>query len=521
MTCRKIIFQSRVRGQGTGIGMDKKLSPKIMTSISVSPALSVSYIWQLIVNYITVPVLLFQGALLHPYFEPDPQARKIRAWLAPVIIFLVTYSQKTRLFRPLEDYIHINYCVAAIPTFHIVCLALQYATHRGPARLIDEAKHKREPEPPASCSDTESDTSSSITNSDSHVTPTEVVKVIRRVPKTDSEKKTKAITKSKGSRPSIGELARFSIWMTSSPRSLGYVWGPPASVLVPAPKMTMTKFLMRLFMRIIFNQVALIFYLRQSSRHLAGPFSLRKGVHATLGKHRLARLRSRRKPPRHMGAALDYRRPASPSQFIILETRAIRHHPVPRPLLKPGWHCTFRRDFILCGAKPLAKLFSPLGLTASRMAGLLGAMLSSGVLMNVALRVFCMDSGLVSSTNKVDWSFRTTKFFLLCGLGIALEMVFKKITGRRVRGLLGWIWLWGWFSFWCEQYTDAWFDTGVGLSGMRGPHEVNQWPLAKFLVPLGPLSPDEVLFMISDAFGKASSVFTDTFAKASSVLAGR
>lgn len=86
----------------------RKLSPKIMTSISVSPALSVSYIWQLIVNYITVPVLLFQGALLHPYFEPDPQARKIRAWLAPVIIFLVTYSQKTRLFRPLEDYIHIN-----------------------------------------------------------------------------------------------------------------------------------------------------------------------------------------------------------------------------------------------------------------------------------------------------------------------------------------------------------------------------------------------------------------------------
>jgi hypothetical protein len=50
------------------------------------------------------------------------------------------------------------------------------------------------------------------------------------------------------------------------------------------------------------------------------------------------------------------------------------------------------------------------------------------------------------------------------------------------------------------------FDIGVGLAGMRGPHEVNQWPMAKFLVPLGPLLPDEVLLMFSDASGKASSV---------------
>jgi len=516
-----------------------------MASISVSPALSVSYLWQLIVNYITIPVLLFQGALLHPYFEPNPQARKIRAWLAPVIIFLATYSQKTRLFRPLEDYIHINYCVAAIPTFHIVCLALQYATHRGPARLIDEAKHKKDAEEPPACgSDTESDTSSSITNSDSHLTPTEAVQVIRRVPKTDSEKKLKPVTKPKQSRPSIGELARFSIWMTSSPRSLGYVWGPPASVLVPAPKRTMTKFLMRLSMRMIFNQVALIFYCAIGLPVAAHPgkvygwlsqyvnlpdtwlahflcdkaFMLPWG---SVGLHAfdlVANLLVIWELLWITGARLVLPSSSSwrPEPFDTTQYPDLFSSPVLRTSLTEfwakGWHCTFRRDFIHCGAEPLAKLLSPLGLTASRMAGLMGAMLMSGIL---------HEWGLASSINKVDWSFRTTIFFLLCGVGIALEMVFKKITGRRVRGILGWIWLWGWFSFWCEQYTDAWFDIGVGTSGMRGPYEVNQWPLAKFLVPLGPLSPDEVLFMISDAFGKASSVFTDSFAKASSVLAGR
>ncbi|KAA1103246.1 hypothetical protein PGT21_010990 [Puccinia graminis f. sp. tritici] len=500
-----------------------------MASITVAPALSISYLWQLTVNYITVPVLLIQGALLHPYFEPDPQARKARAWLAPLIIFLVTYSQKTRLFYPLEDYLHINYCIAAIPTFHIICVTLQYATHRGPARQIDVAKHKKEDDEQASSSDTDSDNSSSITNSDSQVTPTEVVQK-RRVSKMPAKKKNKVTSlKSKESAPSIGELARFSIWMTSSPRSLGYVWGPPASVLLPAPKRTMAKFLLRLLGRLVLNQLALIAFCSIALPTAAHPEKIYGWVSqyvdlpdtwpvrffcekvfmlpwGTVGMHafdlvgcifiiwELLWITGAR-------AVLPSTSKWRPEPFDTTEYPDLFSRAVLRTSLtefwSKGWQSTFRRDFIFCGAEPLAKLFSPCGLTVSRLAGLMGAMLMSGLL---------HEWGLVSCTNKIDWSFRTTIFFLLSGVGIALEMIFKKLTGRRVGGVLGWFWLWGWFAFWCQMFMDAWFDIGVGLAGMRGPYEVNQWPMAKFLVPLGPLLPDEVLSMFSVAFWNVSSV---------------
>ncbi|PLW22788.1 hypothetical protein PCANC_25948 [Puccinia coronata f. sp. avenae] len=474
-------------------------------------------------------MLLVQGALLHPYFEPNSQARKVRAWLAPLIIFLATYSQKTRLFRPLEDYLHINYCAVTIPTFHIICLTLQYAAHRGPARQIDAAKHKKDTEELPSSSDTDSDNSSSITNSDSQVTPTKVVQVRRPSKASLKDKKKTSIKKSKESRPNIGELARFSIWMASSPRSLGYVWGPPASVLSPAPKKTMSKFLLKLFGGIITNQLALIAFCAVGLPAAAHPDKLYGWMtqYVHLPDTRLVRFvcgKAFMLPWGSVGLhafdlvgkflilweliwitgarlVLPISSEWRPEPFDTTQYPDLFSKPALRTSLTEfwakGWQSTFRRDFVFCGAEPLSKLFSPYGLTASRLAGLIGAMLISGLM---------HEWGLVSSTNKVDWSFRTTKFFLLCGAGIALEMTFKRLTGKRVEGVLGWLWLWGWFAYWCQQTMDAWFDIGVGLAGMRGPHEVNQWPMAKFLVPLGPLLPDEVLLMFSDASGKASSV---------------
>ncbi|OAV94216.1 hypothetical protein PTTG_11738 [Puccinia triticina 1-1 BBBD Race 1] len=367
---------------------------------------------QLVVNYITVPVLLIQGALLHPYYEPDPQARKIRAWLAPVTIFLAIYSQKTRLFHPLEDYLHINYCVAAIPTFHIICVALQYASHRGPARQIDVAKHKKDDDEPASSSDTDSDNSSSITNSDSQVTPTIVVQA-RRVSKT-APKKSKTIvpTKSKESPPSIGELARFSIWMTSSPRSLGYVWGPPASVLSPAPNRPMGKFLLRLFGRLVVNQLALIAFCSIALPTAAHPEKIYGWLnqYVDLPDTWLVRFFCEKAFMLPWGSVglhsfdlvgclliiwelvwitgarlvLPSTSKWRPEPFDTTQYPDLFSKPVFRTSLtefwSKGWQSTFRRDFIFCGAEPFAKLFAPYGVTASRLAGLMGAMFMSGLL---------------------------------------------------------------------------------------------------------------------------------------------
>lgn len=493
-----------------------------MTSISIDPTLSLAYLRQLLINYAVIPVLLFQGALLHPYYEPDPYYRKLRGWLAPVIISLAIYSQKFRLFRPLEDYLHINYAAVAVPTFHVICVTLQYACHRGPARKEDIAKYKHDD--CLSSSESDSDHSSSITNSDSQSNSLKTFQ--GKISSEERSKSNMRISKKEvAPAPCFGELARFSIWMTSSPRSLGYVWGPPENVLSPAPKLSVAIFLGREISKMLFNQIAIIAYASVALPSAAHPervygwlrqfgdipdnrlvkFLCQKsfmlpwgsiGLHAfsLVGKFlviweflwiTLARLM--------LPASSSWR----PEPFDTTQYPDLFSRPVLRTSLtefwSKGWQSVFRRDFIFCGAEPLANLFSPFGLTVSRLAGLLGAMLMSG---------FLHEWGLTSSVGDIDWSFRTTKFFLLCGVGIALELIFRKLSGYRVKGILGWIWLWGWFSHWCEIFMDSWFEKGVGLAGMRGPLEANHWPLVKFLVPFGPILPDRVLSKFEDTFAK-------------------
>lgn len=52
-------------------------------------------------------------------------------------------------------------------------------------------------------------------------------------------------------------------------------------------------------------------------------------------------------------------------------------------------------------------------------------------------------------------------FFLLSGVGCALEIAFKAATGRRVRGLAGRIWCWSYTFIIGRLAADAWLDAGI------------------------------------------------------------
>lgn len=56
--------------------------------------------------------------------------------------------------------------------------------------------------------------------------------------------------------------------------------------------------------------------------------------------------------------------------------------------------------------------------------------------------------------------FITLRFFLLQALGLLFEDLFRQVTGRRVRGVWGWLWTLMWLTYWCGDvykvsYEDA------------------------------------------------------------------
>jgi hypothetical protein len=53
-------------------------------------------------------------------------------------------------------------------------------------------------------------------------------------------------------------------------------------------------------------------------------------------------------------------------------------------------------------------------------------------------------------------------FFVLSGIGAALEAGFRRITGRRVRGSWGRLWTWSFMLFTGRIASRTWLDGGMG-----------------------------------------------------------
>lgn len=57
-------------------------------------------------------------------------------------------------------------------------------------------------------------------------------------------------------------------------------------------------------------------------------------------------------------------------------------------------------------------------------------------------------------------------FFLVSGIGISLEVAFKRLTGRRVRGWMGRIWTWSFMLYVARLCVRPWIEAGMGGSAL-------------------------------------------------------
>ena len=111
------------------------------------------------------------------------------------------------------------------------------------------------------------------------------------------------------------------------------------------------------------------------------------------------------------------------------------------------WHQTFRYVFVVLGSRPG-------GAKLGRPGALLGAFAVSGALHDIGM--WGLGKGM---------EFRSVSgFFLLMGVGTALEYGFKQATGHRVGGLWGWMWSMVWSIGWGTLIIDAWTRRGLMAS---------------------------------------------------------
>ena len=104
------------------------------------------------------------------------------------------------------------------------------------------------------------------------------------------------------------------------------------------------------------------------------------------------------------------------------------------------WHQMMRDMLLNLGAQPFNCLFGRLG-------GLLGAFLVSGIFHDIEL-------------GRSGYSVVVIGFWVMNGVGVVLERVWKKATGRSVGGIWGWMWMVGWLVLWGVPMVDTYAKAG-------------------------------------------------------------
>jgi hypothetical protein len=108
------------------------------------------------------------------------------------------------------------------------------------------------------------------------------------------------------------------------------------------------------------------------------------------------------------------------------------------------WHQTLRHIFTVFGARPGGALLG-------RPGALLGAFGVSAVLHHIG--VWGLGRGAEFSSSGA--------FFVLMGVGAALEHLWQRTTGKRVRGFWGWTWTMAWTLSWGTVMLDGWARHGI------------------------------------------------------------
>jgi len=108
------------------------------------------------------------------------------------------------------------------------------------------------------------------------------------------------------------------------------------------------------------------------------------------------------------------------------------------------WHQMMRELVLNLGGRPFNCLFGRLG-------GILGAFLVSGIVHDIEFR----------SAGRGGNSVVILGFWMMNGVGVVLERVWTKTTGRRVSGFWGRMWTFGWLALWGVRMVDEWAKAGL------------------------------------------------------------
>ncbi|KAG8215148.1 hypothetical protein J3R82DRAFT_8639 [Butyriboletus roseoflavus] len=107
------------------------------------------------------------------------------------------------------------------------------------------------------------------------------------------------------------------------------------------------------------------------------------------------------------------------------------------------WHQMMRDMLLTLGGQPFDYMFGRLG-------SVLGVFLVSGIFHDIELR----------SSGRGGNSVVPVGFWTMQGIGVILERVWKKVTGRSVGGVWGWMWMVGWLTFWGVPMVDEYAKVG-------------------------------------------------------------
>ena len=108
------------------------------------------------------------------------------------------------------------------------------------------------------------------------------------------------------------------------------------------------------------------------------------------------------------------------------------------------WHQLLRHTFLFLGGYPLS-------LVLGRAGTVIGAFLASAVLHHVVLVT-------LNSQMEVWWMLFG---FGMMGPGVVAERAFRQLTGKRVGGVLGWVWTMSWLLLWGNLMVEGFARAGM------------------------------------------------------------
>ncbi|KAH7882093.1 membrane bound O-acyl transferase family-domain-containing protein [Phlebopus sp. FC_14] len=123
-----------------------------------------------------------------------------------------------------------------------------------------------------------------------------------------------------------------------------------------------------------------------------------------------------------------------------------------RDLWGRRWHQMMRHMLLSLGGQPFTYLLG-------RPGGVIGTFLLSGIFHDIELR----------SVGRGGNSLVVIGFFTMNGVGVVLEWAWKKVVGKPVGGVLGWMWTFTWLALWGTPVVDEWAKAGrFGTDNLPG-----------------------------------------------------